>query len=91
VHDINSLVCPEKTKELLFFDAFTGCREVSAFRGKEKKSACQTVEVGAEASDICVKQSKFKSTVGDHELKIIVKFLVTMYDRSCTVAGVNVA
>ena len=47
--------------------------------------------MGSEAFDIFAKLSKFKSTVEDHYLKIIVKFMITMYDRSCTVAGVNAA
>ena len=62
--------------------AFTGCYVVSAFRGKGNKSALQILDVCPEVSDVFAKLRKFKSTVGDHDLKILERFVVTVYD-SC--------
>lgn len=42
VHDLFEAIGPSKANALPFFHAFTGCDVVSAFRGKDKKSAWQT-------------------------------------------------
>lgn len=49
VHDIVSAIGPQKTLGMLFFHAFTGCDVVSAFRGKDKKSAWLTWDVCKES------------------------------------------
>ena len=43
---------------LPFFHAFTGCDTVSAFRGKDMKSAWQTWEVFPDATDVFTRLSK---------------------------------
>ena len=70
---------------------FSGCDVVSAFRGKGKKSAWQTWDVCDEASDIFAKLSKYPPTVEDCDMKILEKFVVTMYDRSSIATGVDAA
>ena len=82
---------PDKTSGILFFHSLTVCDVVSAFRGKGKKSAWQTWDVCGEASDIFAKLSKYPQTVEDCEMKILEKFVITMYDRSSTAAGVDAA
>lgn len=42
VNDIHTKIGVDKSDGLLFFHAFTGCDDVSAFRGKGKKTAWQT-------------------------------------------------
>ena len=44
-----------------------------------------------EASDIFAKLSKYPPTVEDCDMKILEKFVVTMYDRSSTATGVDAA
>ena len=87
VHDITSAIGPEKMRGLLFFHAFTGCDVTSAFRGKGKKSAWLTC---AEASsDVFKKLSQCPPTVTDEDLKVLEKFVITMYDRSSTTTCIN--
>ena len=88
VHDITSAIGPEKMRGLLFVHTFTGC-DVTSFRGKGKKSAWLTWDVCAEASDVCKKLSQYQPTVTDEGLKVLEKFVITMYDRSSTTTCVN--
>ena len=89
VHDLYLSIGLEKSKGILFFHAFTGCNVVSGFRSKGKKSAWQTWDVCVEASDVFAKLSQYPPTVGDDDLKVLEKFVVTMYDRSSTVECVD--
>ncbi|KAJ8364285.1 hypothetical protein SKAU_G00131160 [Synaphobranchus kaupii] len=89
IHELSLSVGPEKTRGILFFHAFTGCDVVSAFRGKGKKSAWQTWDVCTEASDVFMKLSKYPPTVEDGDLQVLEKFVITMYDRSSTAAGID--
>ena len=66
-------------------------RVVSAFRGRGKKTAWQTWDVCPEASDIFAKLSQYSPTVGNEDLKVLEKFVVTMYDRSSTAVGIDEA
>ena len=50
IHDIVSVIGPEKTSGILYFHAFTSCDVVSAFHGKGKKSAWHTWNVCNDAS-----------------------------------------
>lgn len=89
VHDLHNSIGLEKSKGILFFHAFTGCDVVSAFRGKGKKTAWQTWDVCPEATEVFTKLSQYPPTVGDDDLETLEKFVVTMYDRSSTAAGVD--
>ena len=91
VHDLAVALGPDKTSGILFFHSFTGCDVVSASRGKGKKSAWQTWDVCGEASNIFAKLSKYPPTVEECDMKILEKFVVTMYDRSSTATGVDAA
>ena len=72
----------QKGRGITFFHAFTGCDVVSAFRGKGKKSAWQTWDMCAEASDVFARLSHYPPTVNDNEMDILEKCVVIMYDRS---------
>ena len=82
IHELTTALSPEKFHGLFFFHAFTGCDTVSVFRGKGKKSAWQTWEVLPYASDVFTKLSSYPPMIEDEDIKIIEKFVVTMYDRS---------
>jgi len=53
VHDINSPIGPEKTKEFLSFHAFTGCDIVSVFTGKGRRFMADMRGVSRGSSRIC--------------------------------------
>lgn len=86
MHGINPLVGPEKTKRILFF---TGCDGVSAFSGKGKKYAWQMRTVCPQVIDSFAQLNIYTMTVKDHDLKILEKFVATMYEKSSTTVGVD--
>ena len=89
MHELCLAIGLAKTRQILFFHAFTGCDVVSAFRGKGKKSAWLTWDAYTEVSDVFAKLSQYPLTVDDEDLQILEKFVVIMYDRSSTAEGVD--
>jgi hypothetical protein len=68
---------------MLFFHAFTGCVVVSAVPWKGKEVCMANIwGVCPEASDVFTKRSQYPPTVEDSDIKVLEKFVVTMYDRS---------
>ena len=59
------------------------------FVEKGKKSAWLTWDVCAEASDVFKKLRQYPPTVTDEDLKVLEKFVITMYDRYSTTTCVN--
>ena len=90
-HELYRSIGPEKGKLITLFRAFTSCDVVSAFRGKGKKSAWQTSEMCAEASDVFPGLSQYPqvASVNDNEVDILEKFVVIMFDTSSTATVVN--
>ena len=88
IHDIVSTIWPEKSSGLPFFHAFSG-RDVSAFRGKAKKSAWQTWNVCDDISGTFPKLSQWPTTIDDNDLQMLEKFVVIMYDRSSSTTSVS--
>ena len=62
-HELYRSIGPAKGRGITLFHAFTGCDVVSAFRGKGKKFAWQTQDVGAEASDVFARLSQYSQVV----------------------------
>ncbi len=91
IHELTIALSPEQISGIMFFHAFTGCDIVSAFRGKGKKSAWQTWDVCHEASDVFTKLSCPAPELDENDMKLLEKFVVTMYDRSSTAETVNEA
>ena len=88
-HELYSSIGPEKGRGITLFHAFTSCDVVSAFRGKGNKSAWQTWDMCAEASDVFARLSQYPPTVNDNEIDILETFVVIMDDRSSTATGDN--
>jgi len=86
VHELCLAIGLAKTRQILFFHAFTGCDVVSAFRGEGKKSAWLTRDAHTEVSDVFAKLSQYPLTVDDEDPQM---FVVIMYDRSNTAEGVD--
>ena len=88
-HELHRSIVPKKGSGITCCHAFTGCYMVSALCGKGKKSARQTWEVCAEASDVFASLSQYPPTVNDNEVDVLKTFVVMMCDRSNTPTGVN--
>jgi len=71
VHELCLAIGLAKTRQILFFHAFTGCDVVWAFRGKGKKSAWLTWDAYTEVSDVFAKLSQYPLTVDDEDLQIL--------------------
>ena len=83
VHDIASLLGPEKARSLPVFHAFTGCDSVSCFSGKGKKTAWITCMACEEAT------SAFLESSNNTWLRKLERFVVLMYDTTCAKMCVN--
>ena len=91
IHDLLTSVGFERCRGLSFFHAFTGCDVVSAFRGRGKKSAWQTWDVCAGATEAFSQLSQYPPTLNDDNLETIEQFVVLMYDRGSSVTHVDEA
>ena len=49
------------------------------------------LNVCIEVSDVFMKLSQYPPAVEDEDLKVLEKCVITMYDRSCTAAGIDEA
>lgn len=89
VHEVISVLGPEKAKGLSFFHAFTGCDNVSAFRYKAKKTAFQTWNVLPDVTDVFVKLSSHPPVITSEDQAVIDQFVITMYDRSTSLTEID--
>ena len=89
IHDLVSSLGPTKSLALPFFHTFTGYDTVTVFLGKGKARAWQTWKVFDEATAIFAQLSQTPSSVTDHVLKILEKFVIILYDRTSADVKVN--
>ena len=89
IHEIVMTLGSEKTSGMPFFHTFSGCDTVSAFCGKGKKSTWQTWIVFDNVSGTFTKLSQCPRTVDDHDLQILERFVIIMYDRSSAATNVD--
>ena len=82
------VLLPGPAKEFVFH-AFKGCDAVSAFRGKGKRTAWQTLDVFPAASEVFQKFTQSKPIMTDSDLKILERSVVFMYDKSCSADSVD--
>ena len=88
-HEPINAIGPARASGILYCHAFTGCDVVYAFRGKGKKSACQTWDVFDEVRETFSNLSKFPTEVTYTDLQTLERFVVLMYDRSSAAIGVD--
>ena len=81
---INSVALP-------FFHAVTGCDTVSYFAGKGKKTAFQVWKSNPEVTDIFRLLSSPQDTVSEEQCRVLGRFVVLMYSRTCPHQTVNEA
>ena len=71
-----------KAKDFHFFQAFSGCDNVSGFRGKGKKSFLQTWNAFPGITETFVKLSRFPVTVEEDDIQKLEEFVILLYDKS---------
>lgn len=91
VNDINTKIGADKSDDLLFFNAFTGCAVVSAFRGKGTKTAWQTWDVCPDVTDVFSKLSKYPTVISLQYQNVLEMFVIMMYDKSSPTANIDEA
>ena len=69
-----------------FFHAFSGCDNVSGFKGKGK-----TWNVCPDVTDVFQKLSIYPPVLNDNDIGIIQMYVVSLYDRSSPVVSVDEA
>ena len=74
-----------------FFHAVTGCDTVSYFAGKGKKTAFQVWKSNLEVTDIFRLLSSPQDTVSEEQCRVLGRFVVVMYSRTCPHQTVNEA
>ena len=79
-----------KSQGLLFFHAFSGCDNISGFRGKGKKAFFQTWNVFPNVTKTFIKLSTFPVTLEEKDLTILENFIVYLYDKSASSQSINV-
>ena len=93
IHELLNATGPARAIGIMYFQAFTECDVVSAFRGKGKKSAWQTWDVFDEVTETSRNLSQFTTEVTDTDLNTLERFVVLMYDLgllfSCIVIHEN--
>jgi hypothetical protein len=82
INDRSPSIGLEKSICLLFIHVFNGCDVVSAYHGKEEKTAWHTWNAWPEASTVFRKLSQYPPVLGKDDQSILEKFVVIMYDIS---------
>src|SRR6218665_849186 len=79
----------KKSRALLFFHAFSGCDNVSVFKGKRRKMLFQTWSNFPEATQTFMKLSSQHQMVNSHDLNVLEKFTVMLYERSSSESNMD--
>ena len=91
IHKITTSQTQQQCEALLFFHAITGCDTVSYFAGKGKKTAFQVWKSNPEVTEIFRVLSSPQDTVSEEQCRILERFVVIMYSRTCPHQTVNEA
>src|SRR6218665_1920828 len=88
IHTLFEKLGKEKSIAHLFSHAFSGC-DVSGFKGKGKKMLFQTWFSFPDATQTFMKLSSQPQLVNSHDLDVLEKFTVVLYDRSSSESNVD--
>ncbi|KAE8742548.1 hypothetical protein FOCC_FOCC011900 [Frankliniella occidentalis] len=85
-HTIADSLGPAMSRGLPVFHAFTGCDQVSSFRGRSKNTAFEAWMSFPDVTDAFL-----SIAAGNMEeaMSLLEKFVVALYDRSCSSSTVN--
>ena len=92
IHQVASDIGLVKCQALLFFHAFSGC-DTSGSAGKGKKSFYEAWKNVPEITPLFCKLSRINSgdDINEDEYRLIEKFVVVLYSRTCSAETVNAA
>ena len=79
----------ERSKALQMFHAFTGFDTVSSFPGKGKKTAFQVWTAAPEMTPVSAHYMTSPNEFDETKLAAFEKFVIPLYDRTCTEASVD--
>src|SRR6218665_3059855 len=91
IHTLFEKLGKEKSRALMFFHAFSGCDNVSGFKGKGKTMLFETWSSFPDATQTFMKLSSQPQMVNSHDLDVLEKFTVMLYDRSSSESNVDSA
>ena len=93
IHETAYNLGPSKSRGLLFFHAFTGCYQISAFTSKEKKTARETWLSYGEISPIFEMLSRMPLSLDEvsNLMQELERFVMLMYDKTNESLRVNAA
>ncbi|KAK3923417.1 Envelopment polyprotein [Frankliniella fusca] len=86
VHNVSASLGPAMSRALPVFHALTGCDQISSFRGRSKNSAFEAWMSFPEVTNA------FLAIAGgywEEAMPLIEKFVIALYDRSCSCTTVN--
>ena len=89
IHKIASTLTKEQCESLPFFHAVTGCDNVSFFAGVGKKTAFQAWRTYPEATPVFQSLSSPQDTISEQQCRILERFVIIMYSRTCPHNKVN--
>ena len=73
------------------FHAFTGCDTVSSFVNKDKKTAFKVWRALPEITPVFAHYMSFPNEFDESKLAEFEKFVILLYDRTCSETSVNAA
>ena len=90
-HELSATLGPDKAKALPIFHAITGCDTVSSFAGRGKKTAWAVWETFPEVTNAFLDLASAPSEISEDTLATLERYVVLLYDRTCTCSEVNLA
>ena len=91
VHKVANCLTQQQCEVLPFFHAVTGCDTVSYLSGKGKKTAFQAWKSNPEVTETFQVLSSPQETVSEEQCRLLERFVVVMYSRTCAQQTVNEA
>ena len=88
---ITTSLTQQQCEALPFFHAVTRCDTVSYFAGKGKKTAFQAWKSNPEVTEIFRVLPSPQDTVSEEQCRVLERFVVVMYSRTCPHQTVNEA
>ena len=90
-HKLAVSLGPDKSKALPVFHAITGCDTVSSFAGRGKITAWAVWDIFPEVTNAFLTLASAPSEISEDTLATLERYIVLLYDRTCTCSEVNLA
>lgn len=90
-HKLAASLGPDISKALPVFHAITGCDTVSSFAGRGKITAWAVWDIFPEVTNAFLTLASAPSEISEDTLATLERYIVLLYDRTCTCSEVNLA